>query len=621
MKFVETGIHPDLIKAATEAGFEDLTPIQVQCLELGLQGKDIAGISQTGTGKTVAFLLPILHRILTNRPEGPSALIVTPTRELCYQIKEEAEKLTRHSPIQVTAIYGGEGYGRQEEELSRNPDLIVATPGRLIDYLKQNKVELSRLQALVLDEADRMFDMGFIRDIRFIMRKAPADAQNMLFSATLSYYVMRLASDFMKDPVRVEIESESVAVDRIEQKLFHLGRNEKMPYLVHSILSSEGARVIVFTNTKFMVQKIQDHLRKFGIAATGLSSLLDQKKRMRLLKDFKLGRYSVLVATDVASRGIDIDDISHVYNYDVPQDGESYVHRIGRTARAGRTGISITFCSEDDYENLPRVHRYLNDRIAVGEVNSEWTSFPRGEFTFFREPAEERTRDSESESEGRKDGRRSRGGRRRDGRDRRKENVEENVASSTSSEEQKASHPDREQHEHGEEHADRPRKSRRRRRKSKKTVSEFPVTAFSEDSASVETALSKGESTASSVRSQDRAAILSGINTRAGGARPAEPLSEEMERKGRRKRSGSGRNGRDRERDRDTRDRSRSGGESRNRQGRRSRGDGQENWEGRERRPREQRGSSGRNRRNEIATPAQKKAGVLSRILSMFRQK
>ncbi len=383
MKFSELEIHPDLIRAATDAGFVELTPIQEQCLKAGLEGRDIAGISQTGTGKTVAFLLPILHHILTEKLPGPAALILTPTRELCMQIKEEAEKLCKHNPLHVTAIYGGEGYTRQEEELKQDPEVIVATPGRLIDYIKKKRFKSDSLKFLVLDEADRMFDMGFIRDIRYIMKYAPPETTTMLFSATLSYYVMRLASDYMKDPEEVRIESETVAVDKIDQKLYHLGRGEKLPYLVNQIFEAENIRGIVFTNTKHMVDRIVRGLRRYGIRATGISSLLDQKKRIRLLKNFKLGKYDILVATDVASRGLDVDDITHVFNYDLPQDAESYVHRIGRTARAGRSGVSHSYCSEDDYDNLPRIQRYLGDKIPVADINVEFIQFPQGEFTHF----------------------------------------------------------------------------------------------------------------------------------------------------------------------------------------------------------------------------------------------
>jgi ATP-dependent RNA helicase RhlB len=420
LKFSELAIHPDIIKACAEAGFETLTEIQEKCLIPATEGKDIAGISQTGTGKTVAFLLPMLDRILRDNLEGPAALIITPTRELCLQIAEEAQKLTRHSPVSVCAVYGGEGYKKQEEELARGPQIIAATPGRLIDYIKQGKIDLNKLHFLVLDEADRMFDMGFIRDIRYIMKKVPREAQTMLFSATLSYYVMRLASDFMQDPVEVRIESETVAVDKIEQQLVHLGKEEKMPYLINQVLAVPDIRGIVFTNLKVFVPTIVNQLRRFGIHATGLSSMLDQKKRVRLLKDFKLGKYSILVATDVASRGLDVDDISHVFNYDLPQDAESYVHRIGRTARAGKTGVSISYCSEMDYENLPRIEAYLTKTIPVVPVDPALLKFPVGDFKpFVDEHAQGEERPEGRRDGGRGDGRdRGRGrGRGRDGRD------------------------------------------------------------------------------------------------------------------------------------------------------------------------------------------------------------
>ncbi|MCR9142656.1 MAG: DEAD/DEAH box helicase [bacterium] len=422
MKFTEVDLHPDLQEAIASAGFTEMTQIQADCIGPGLEGRDIAGVSQTGTGKTIAFLLPILHKILSEELPGPAALIVTPTRELCLQIADEANKLCGENKIGVVAIYGGEEYRRQEEALAKNPELIVATPGRLIDYVKQNKIDLSQIRFQVLDEADRMFDMGFIRDVRYIMNKVPENAQTMLFSATLSYYILRLASDFMKDPVEVRVEAESVAVDKIDQQLLHLGRQEKDPYLVNQLLEHDSIRAIVFTNYRSKVQHIERVLRRFGIAAAGISSLLDQKKRISLLKNFKLGKYQVLVATDVASRGLDVEDITHVYNYDLPQDSESYVHRIGRTARAGRSGTSISYCSEEDYENLPRIHRYLGTKIPVVDVDVKMIKFPEGEYKRFsdgteskdegRQKSEGRGRDrNESRDEGREGGRRRRGGR------------------------------------------------------------------------------------------------------------------------------------------------------------------------------------------------------------------
>lgn len=409
MKFNELEIHPDLIQAAADMGFEELMPVQEECLIPALSGRDIAGISQTGTGKTVAFLLPILHRIYTEELQPPTALIVAPTRELCIQIAEEAHRFSSNHNIRVCTIYGGEGYDRQERELAENPEIIAATPGRLIDYMKQGKIKLDTLRFLVLDEADRMFDMGFIRDIRFIMRKMPEDIQTMLFSATLSYYVIRLAGDFMNEPEEIRISSDTVAIDKIDQQLYHLGRDEKLNYLLNLLLGPEDVRAIVFTNLKSLIPFLVNSLRQFGFAATGISSQLDQKRRIRLLKDFKLGKYNVLVATDVASRGLDVDDVTHVFNYDMPLDSETYVHRIGRTARAGKSGISISFCSEADYEALPRIERFLGERIPVKPINEAYLEPPRGEYSPFADGTQFRTR-SDDRHEDRDRSRRSRRG-------------------------------------------------------------------------------------------------------------------------------------------------------------------------------------------------------------------
>ncbi len=393
MKCSELDLHPDILAAAADNGFDELTPIQEQCLEFALDNRDVAGISQTGTGKTVAFLLPILQRIFTEDRPGPTALIVTPTRELCLQITEEAKKLTVRHPIGIVAVYGGEGYREQEAALAKNPHIVVATPGRLIDYIKQRKINTSNLQFLVLDEADRMFDMGFIRDIRYIMKFTPDEKQTFLFSATLSYYVLRLASDYLHDPVEVKVESESIAVEKIEQRLFHLGRQEKLPYLLNQLVAAGEYRAIIFTNYKNTVPSLVHSLRRFGVGAVGLSSALEQKKRVRLLKDFKLGHYTVLVATDVASRGLHVDDVTHVFNYDLPQDAEGYVHRIGRTARAGKTGVSISYCSEGDYENLPRIERLIGQKIPVGQIDMTYLKTPEGEFQPFHDRSGDRDRE------------------------------------------------------------------------------------------------------------------------------------------------------------------------------------------------------------------------------------
>ncbi|MBW7858004.1 MAG: DEAD/DEAH box helicase [Leptonema sp. (in: Bacteria)] len=376
MTFLDLGLEPELQSSIDKLGFTTPTPIQVQCFEPGTSGRSLVGISQTGTGKTLAFLLPILNNIYKQKIDTPYSLILAPTRELCVQISEELQRLSKNSPIRIATIYGGEGYNRQEKELSQNPHFIVATPGRLIDFMKQKRIPAQSIQTLVLDEADRMFDMGFIRDIRYVMKQIPKDAQIMLFTATMSYYILRLINDFMNDPVHIQIDTDRVEVEKIQQSLYHLSIDEKTPYLVNLIRSVPNIKAIVFTNSRHRVQEIAKTLCHYGIAATGLSSLLDQKKRIHLLKSFKLGKYSVLVATDVASRGLDIDDITHVYNFDLPQDAESYVHRIGRTARAGKEGIAVSFCSELDYDCLPRIELLISHKIPVEVVNADLLVLP-----------------------------------------------------------------------------------------------------------------------------------------------------------------------------------------------------------------------------------------------------
>ena len=376
MTFRDLGLEPELLKSIERLGFETPTPIQIQCFGPGIAGKNIVGISQTGTGKTLAFLLPVLNRIYKEKIDSATAIILAPTRELCVQISEELVRLTKDQSIRVATVYGGEGYNRQEKELAANPHFIVATPGRLIDFMKQKKIPVSTMKVLVLDEADRMFDMGFIRDIRYVMRSIPSNSQVMLFTATMSYYVMRLITDFMDDPQEIKIDTDQVEVEKIKQSLYHLSIDEKMPYLVNLIKHQSDIKAIVFTNSRHRVQDLVRVLCKYGVHATGISSLLDQKKRIELLKSFKLGKHTVLVATDVASRGLDIDDITHVFNYDLPQDAESYVHRIGRTARAGKDGIAISFCSETDYECLPRIEILLDHKIPLASIETEFFTFP-----------------------------------------------------------------------------------------------------------------------------------------------------------------------------------------------------------------------------------------------------
>ncbi|TGL76410.1 DEAD/DEAH box helicase [Leptospira yasudae] len=385
MKFEELSLHPKLLSAIQEIGYTELTPIQERSIPHGLEGKDITGLAQTGTGKTVAFLVPVIHTILTKEIQGVSALVLAPTRELTMQISDEAKKLLKHSEgIRAVPIIGGTDYKSQNKDLEGLNGIIVATPGRLIDMIKSGSIDISNVEFFVLDEADRMLDMGFIQDIRWLLHKCKNRKQTLLFSATLSVEVMRLAYRFLNEPVEIQINPEKIITERIDQKIVHLGREEKIPYMTNLIVKSEEeGQGIIFTNYKANIPKIVHTLRKYGIPVTGISSELDQKKRLRLLRDFKSGKYRYMVATDVASRGIDVENIDIVYNYDLPQDTENYVHRIGRTARAGRKGKAIGFCSESDYVELEKIEKYLKQKIDVLDVQEEYIQFPAGDFQPF----------------------------------------------------------------------------------------------------------------------------------------------------------------------------------------------------------------------------------------------
>lgn len=384
MKFEELNLEPNLQKAIQEAGFTELTPIQEKAIPPGIEGRDVTGLAQTGTGKTVAFLVPTIHSILTRGMQGVSTLILAPTRELVIQISEEAEKLLKYTDYRVVPIIGGTDYKVQNRDLNGLNGLIVATPGRLIDLARSGSADLEKVEFFILDEADRMLDMGFIYDIRWLLHKCKNRKQTLLFSATLSVEVMRLAYRFMNEPVEIQINPDKLITERIDQKLVHLGREEKLPYMVNSILAEElEGQGIIFTNFKANIPKIVYSLRKYGIPITGISSDLDQKKRLRLMRDFKSGKFKFMVATDVASRGIDVENIEVVFNFDLPQDTENYVHRIGRTARAGRVGKSISFCSESDYVELEKIEKYLKQKIDVLPVHEEALTFPAGEFQVF----------------------------------------------------------------------------------------------------------------------------------------------------------------------------------------------------------------------------------------------
>ncbi|PJZ68162.1 DEAD/DEAH box helicase [Leptospira perolatii] len=384
MKFKELQLEPKLQNAIEEAGFVELTPIQERAIPFGIEGKDITGLAQTGTGKTVAFLVPVIQNLISKNITGISTLILAPTRELVIQIAEEAQKLLKGSEHRVVSIIGGTDYKSQNRDLEKLDGIIVATPGRLIDLARSGTADLNAVEYFILDEADRMLDMGFINDIRWLLHKCKNRKQTMLFSATLSVEVMRLAYRFMNEPVEIQINPEKIITERIDQKLAHLGREEKLPYMVNMILLSDvDGQGIIFTNFKANIPRIVHTLRKYGIPVTGISSDLDQKKRLRLMRDFKSGKFKYMVATDVASRGIDVENIGIVFNFDLPQDTENYVHRIGRTARAGRMGKSVSFCSESDYTELEKIDKYLKQKIEIIQIDEKLLMFPEGEFQAF----------------------------------------------------------------------------------------------------------------------------------------------------------------------------------------------------------------------------------------------
>lgn len=370
MRFTDLELPTSVMQGIADAGFETLTPVQQESIPLALEGKDVAAQAQTGTGKTAAFLISVFCRLLANsRPSGdsPRALVMAPTRELVVQICRDADLLGRHTGIKVQPIFGGVDYEKQRQALKDGVDVIVATPGRLIDYFKQRVFSFKEVEALVIDEADRMFDMGFIKDLRYLLRKLPPfeKRQTMLFSATLSPQVMELAYEFMDLAQRVEIAPEQVSAEGVEQIVYHVMRREKFALLLGLLQREKDAlRVMVFVNTKIEAEKLDALMQANNLSSAVLSGDIPQKKRMRILDQFKLGSITHLVATDVASRGIHVDGVTHVINYDLPQDREDYVHRIGRTARAGAVGRAISFADEEMVYVLPDIEDYLGFKIA-----------------------------------------------------------------------------------------------------------------------------------------------------------------------------------------------------------------------------------------------------------------
>ncbi|HVY23942.1 MAG TPA: DEAD/DEAH box helicase [Steroidobacteraceae bacterium] len=376
-----TSLHlPELLqKGLAEASFERCTPIQAQTLPHALAGLDVAGQAQTGTGKTVAFLVALYARLLREpvpadrKLNAPRAVVLAPTRELAVQIHSDAEPLGAHTGLRLGLAFGGIDFEKQKRHLEAGVDVLIGTPGRIIDFYKQHVIDLSSVQVVVLDEADRMFDLGFISDIRYLLRRMPQPAQrlNLLFSATLSQRVLELAYEHMNSPQLVRIEPDKMTVDRVRQVIYYPSNDEKPRLLVGLLKQMDPRRSMVFVNTRRAAEDVELLLRGNGINAAAISGDVPQHKRLRMLNDFHEGSLAVLIGTDVASRGLHIPDVSHVFNYDLPQDPEDYVHRIGRTARAGTDGDAISFGCEEYVVSLPDIEAYINRKIPVAAVSAE----------------------------------------------------------------------------------------------------------------------------------------------------------------------------------------------------------------------------------------------------------
>jgi ATP-dependent RNA helicase RhlB len=375
-RFSNLELSDPIIKSLKQAGFTECTPIQDKTLPLSLRGKDIAGQAQTGTGKTAAFLLATFQHLINDESEtikNPRALILAPTRELAIQIHKDALLLGKHLSLKYALIYGGTDYKKQLDSVKSNVDIIIGTPGRIIDFFRQNAFTLNNIQVSVLDEADRMFDLGFIKDIRFLLRRMPPPEKrlNLLFSATLSYKVTELAYEHMNNPELVKIESEEVTSKEITQSAFCPANDQKIPLLFGLLQKHQPERCIVFVNTKRCAEQLERYLVANEFKVAVLSGDVPQEKRQRLLNDFQEDKVNLMIATDVAARGLHIPAVSHVINYDLPQDAEDYVHRIGRTARFGASGVAFSFICEDYAYSMPDIEDFIGEKITVNAITED----------------------------------------------------------------------------------------------------------------------------------------------------------------------------------------------------------------------------------------------------------
>jgi ATP-dependent RNA helicase RhlB len=378
LRFDSLPIHESILAGIRDAGFEFCTPIQANTLPIALQGHDVAGQAQTGTGKTAAFLIAAYQRLLNkdrdpDKPRQPRLFALAPTRELAVQIANDAEVLGKHTELKIALAYGGTDYEKQRKTLEGGVDLLIGTPGRIIDYFKQGVFKLDQVEVAILDEADRMFDLGFIKDIRYLLRRLPDPDKrlNMLFSATLSQRVMELAYEHMNEPELIRIEPDKVTADRVRQAIFFPSNEDKMPLLIGLVREMGEGRIMIFVNMKREAERVQDFLEANGIHAAAISGDVPQKKRLRMLMDFQAGTLPVLIGTDVASRGLHVPDVHYVINYDLPQDAEDYVHRIGRTARAGASGDAISLGCETYVITLPDIEKYIGHKIPVANYDPD----------------------------------------------------------------------------------------------------------------------------------------------------------------------------------------------------------------------------------------------------------
>ena len=377
--FTELHLPETLLKGIEELGFTEMTDVQQIALPMTLAGKDVAGQGRTGTGKTATFLITAINRLLTTEPkqgrnkQHPRVLIIAPTRELAVQISDDAAKLAKHTDLKLHTVYGGVDYEKQRLGFDKGVDILIGTPGRLIDYLKKRVYSLSKADMLIIDEADRMFDLGFINDLRFMLRRLPNydQRQSLMFSATLSHRVLELAYEHMNEPEKLRAEEGDLIASGITESMYHTSMEDKFPLLVHLLRESDVKRGMVFINEKRTGERVARNLARYGFSVGILSGDVRQQKRTRILDDFTKGKLQLLVATDVASRGLHIDGVSHVFNYDLPEDAENYVHRIGRTARAGAKGTAISFSCERFCFGLPDIETYISRQVPLCHIEHE----------------------------------------------------------------------------------------------------------------------------------------------------------------------------------------------------------------------------------------------------------